>query len=95
MNDLTIEVFTSPTCPHCPAAVKATETLVEENPELAKHITWSELSTATREGREKAVAYGIRGVPTIVVTNSKGQKGAHVGAPPRATYMKMIREMMK
>ena len=95
MATIKIEVFTSPTCPHCPAAVKATETLVEENPELAEKIKWKEMSTASNEGSKKARAYGIRGVPTIVATNSEGQKTAYVGAPKQSTYKKFIEEATK
>jgi small redox-active disulfide protein 1 len=95
MVDIKIEVFTSPTCPHCPAAVRATEMLVEQNPDLAEKIKWKEMSTASAEGSRKAHAYGIRGVPTIVVTNEKGEKMAYVGAPKQETYKKLIKEATK
>jgi small redox-active disulfide protein 1 len=95
MAEIKIEVFTSPTCPHCPAAVKATEMLVEQNPDLAEKIKWKEMSTASEEGSKKARSYGIRGVPTIVVTNEKGEKTAYVGAPKQDTYKKLIEEATK
>ena len=95
MTQLKIEVFTSPTCPHCPAAVRVTEEIMEENPELAKIIKWKEMSTATAEGYKKATAYGIRGVPTIVLTNSRGEKGGIVGAPRKERYLKIIQQMLK
>lgn len=95
MAELTIEVFTSSTCPHCPAAVFATEKLLEEHPELADKVAWKELNTQTPEGTSKARAYGVRGVPTIVITNSRGERGAFVGAPTSKTYLNMIKEMMR
>jgi thioredoxin 1 len=95
MTELKIEVFTSPTCPHCPGAVEATKRLLSENPELDGKVKWEELSTRTPEGSRKAAAYGVRGVPTIVTTNSKGEKGAFVGAPTQKAYLNMIKEMMK
>jgi predicted DsbA family dithiol-disulfide isomerase len=95
MVELEIEVFTSPTCPHCPAAVRATEDLLKENPELAEKISWKHLSTASAEGSRKATAYGIRSVPTIILTNSKGQKGGFVGAPGQKTYLNIVNEMLK
>ncbi|MBN2518254.1 MAG: thioredoxin family protein [Candidatus Altiarchaeota archaeon] len=95
MAELNIEVFTSPTCPHCPAAVRATEELLAEHPELEGRIKWKEMSTATQEGHRKAVAYGIMAVPTIVLTNTKtGQKGGIRGAPTKAGYLKAISEML-
>lgn len=95
MAELKIEVFTSPTCPHCPAAVVATKNLLSENPDLAEKIKFVELSTRDSEGSKKARAYGIRSVPTIVVTNSKGEKGAYVGAPTKNEYLRMVGEMLK
>jgi protein-disulfide isomerase len=95
MAELAIEVFTSPTCPHCPGAVIATEELLKNNPELAEKIKWAELSTASVEGSRKAREYGIRSVPTIILTNKKGEKGGYVGAPTQKTYLKIVEEMLK
>jgi thioredoxin 1 len=95
MDNLRIEVFTSPSCPHCPAAVKATEAFLEANPELAKSISWKTLSLASPEGSKLAREYGIRSVPTIVATNEKGIKTAYVGAPIQRTYKAFISEAMK
>jgi len=95
MAELKIEVFTSMTCPFCPGAVRATKKLLADNPELESKVTWEELSTRSPEGSRKASAYGIRSVPTIVVTNKRGERGAHVGEPSQGTYLKMINEMLK
>jgi len=94
MADLKIEVFTSPTCPHCPAAVRATKEFLQENPDIAERVKWKEMSTASAEGSRKARAYGIRSVPTIILTNRRGQKGGYVGAPTKRAYMKIITQML-
>lgn len=94
MTELKIEVFTSPTCPHCPPAVRTTKELLEENPELKEKIEWVEVSTATADGRSKAMEYRIRKVPTIIFTNDRGEKGGLVGAPTKKKYLEIIKQMM-
>ena len=56
-----IEVFTSPTCPHCPGAVQ----VVEE----AKAI-------ADPANRDLAIDYGVHAVPAIAINNSLAFIGA-------------------
>ena len=58
-----IEVFTSPTCPHCPGAKKAVEEVVSKRDD----VSYRELSTVTKEGSEKAKAFQIYSVPTIFI----------------------------
>ncbi len=94
MADLKIEVFTSPRCPHCPSAVKATKQLLKENKKFGGRVKWAELNTATPKGRKKAQSYGIRGVPTIVFTNKKGERGAVTGTPSQKKYLKIVYEML-
>ncbi len=94
MAEVKIEVFTSMTCPHCPAAVTATKQLLKENPDLAGKVKWKEISTSSSEGRSKAARYGIRSIPTIVLTNKKGQKGGYVGAPTQKKYLEMVEKML-
>ena len=93
-NMLEIEIFTSPMCPHCPAAVRATKELMEKHPELKESVSWKEMSTATPEGAQKARSYGIRGVPTIVIINEKGEKSGLVGAPDVNRYYDVIRKVL-
>lgn len=89
MSDLKIEVFTSPRCPHCPSAVKATKQLLKENKKLGGRVKWVELNTATSKGRKKAQ------VPTIVFTNTKGEKGAVTGTPSQKKYLEIVYEMLE
>ncbi|MFH1722472.1 MAG: thioredoxin family protein [Candidatus Altiarchaeota archaeon] len=94
MAELKIEVFTNPRCPHCPSAVKATKELLRENKKLKERVKWSELSTATSKGRKKATTYGIRSVPTIVLTDKNGEKGAIAGAPSQRKYLETVYKML-
>ncbi|NCN69001.1 MAG: hypothetical protein COV98_05555 [Candidatus Altarchaeum sp. CG12_big_fil_rev_8_21_14_0_65_33_22] len=91
MATLLIEVFTSPTCPHCPAAVKATKELFEKYNELKSDVTWKEVSTGTPSGSSKARSYGISSVPTIIMTNLKtNERFGIVGVPGDKKYLNMI-----
>jgi thioredoxin 1 len=69
-----IEVFTSPTCPHCPRALSIAKELAIQMP----GIQVVEQSTATPQGYAKAALYGVQAVPTIFING----KRAFVGAPP-------------
>ncbi|CEG13646.1 hypothetical protein MSIBF_A4390004 [groundwater metagenome] len=91
MATVLIEVFTSPTCTHCPAAVKATKELFRKHEELKKDVTWKEMSTGTPAGYNKARTYGISSVPTIILTNLKTNERFGVGgAPNDKKYIDMI-----
>lgn len=90
-----IEVFTSPTCPHCPSAVKATKQLFENHPELKKDVMWEEISTASPIGYKKARNYGIQAVPTIIISNlNTNEKFGITGTPSEKKYLEMIYKVM-
>ncbi len=69
-----MEVFTSPTCPHCPNALLMARQVAAQMAGLQV----IELSTATPQGYAKAALYGVQAVPTIFING----KRAFVGAPP-------------
>lgn len=69
-----IEVFTSPTCPHCPRALTMAKQLAAQ----VSGIQVIEQSTATPQGYAKAAQYGVQAVPTVFING----KCAFVGAPP-------------
>jgi len=95
MATVLIEVFTSPTCPHCPAAVKATKELFQKYPELKNDVTWKEISTGTPSGYKKAVSYGISAVPTIIITNLKtNERFGTIGVPSDKKYLDIIYKCM-
>lgn len=72
-----IEVFTSPTCPHCPRAVKLAKEIEAERDDV-KVI---ETSTGTMSGHKRAETFNIMTVPTVLV---KGPKHDIIGfrGPP-------------
>lgn len=69
-----IEVFTSPTCPHCPRALIMAKEVAAQMP----GVQVVEQSTATPQGFAKAAFYGVQAVPTVFING----KSAFVGAPP-------------
>jgi small redox-active disulfide protein 1 len=69
-----IEVFTSPTCPHCSMALLMAKEVAASMP----GIQVVEQSTATPQGFAKAAFYDVNAVPTVFING----KRAFVGAPP-------------
>ena len=83
----TIEVFTSPTCPHCPSAVKLAKELAKERDD----IRVIESSTVTAQGQKRAQKYGIMTVPTVLVSGpSHPQKIGLQGTPPKSSLIKAV-----
>ncbi len=58
-----IEVFTSPTCPHCHPALNLAKQIEKERDD----VKVTELSTATPHGHRKAEQMGVMALPTIFV----------------------------
>jgi len=81
-----IEVFTSPTCPHCPHAWALAQEINRERDDV-KII---ELSTASKEGRRKADKYHIMSVPTIIIKGSFGEPIGLQGVPAKSSFNKAI-----
>ncbi|MFZ3166017.1 MAG: thioredoxin family protein [Candidatus Methanoperedens sp.] len=73
-RQIVIEVFTSPTCPHCPTAVA----MAKEVASQTRGVQAFEISTGTPQGFAKAALYGVKAVPTVFIDH----KCAFVGAPP-------------
>ncbi len=69
-----VEVFTSPTCPHCPGAVMAAD---EAKKQLGDKIDVKVVDTSDMENIQKAREYGISAVPTIVIDGNV----EFIGAP--------------
>jgi small redox-active disulfide protein 1 len=82
-----IEVFTSPTCPHCPAAKKIAQK-VASNREDVKVV---ETSTYTKDGQHRAREFDVRSVPTLFVTSQDNpDRIAFVGVPGENQLNRMI-----
>ena len=60
-----IELFISPTCQHCPIAKKMVEDVLGKL--NSDKIEFETVSVATKEGSNRATAYHILEVPTLVV----------------------------
>ncbi|RLI46489.1 thioredoxin [Candidatus Bathyarchaeota archaeon] len=80
-----IEVYTSPTCPYCPHAVKL---LDEIAPSFGQNVTVEEVNSWSEEGQTRALKYGIMAVPTIVING----KVRFVGVPKKDELVRAIRE---
>lgn len=61
--ELLLEFFTSPTCPHCPAAKRVAENVVKQ----MSGALLIERDVSIPENAAIAANYGVQGVPTIVV----------------------------
>ena len=67
-----IEVFSTDSCPHCPAAVAIAEEVKAELGDIEVEV----VKIADNESRERAINYGIMAVPTVVVNNEPMPPGA-------------------
>ncbi|MEK7474053.1 MAG: thioredoxin family protein [Candidatus Coatesbacteria bacterium] len=79
-----IQVFVTPTCPYCPAAVRTAHRLATVFPQITADMV------EASEFPELAEKYGVRGVPQIVVNDTVSlvgaqREGAFVDAILRAT----------
>lgn len=87
MNKVSISVFTSPTCPHCPSAVKLANEVGKKVG--AKVITYS---TATDLGRQEALKQEIMTVPTILVKGDGYEKNIGFrGTPIKTDLLQAIK----
>ena len=80
-----VEVFTSPTCPHCPGAVKLVEAAKKE---LGDNLDVTIYNTMTEEGRKLAIDYGIMAVPAIAIDGEV----KFIGAP---SYDELMAQFME
>lgn len=78
-----VEVFTSPTCPHCPGAERIVKQAKEE---LGDAIDVMIIDISDNDGRKKAIDYGIMAVPAIAINNVV----EFVGAP---TYPELMAKL--
>jgi len=88
-NTVKVEVFTSPTCPHCPSAIRIAREVARE---FQGQVRVIEVSTATPSGSRRARKYGIMSVPTVIVTGPGSVESlGHRGTPSRKTLKKLIK----
>jgi len=80
---VTVELFYSPICPHCP---KAKETLMEVLEEVKGEIELQMVNVLSKKGIEKAKEYGIMTVPAIVVN----RKHKILGTPIKNVLLRVL-----
>lgn len=87
MEQTVISLFTSPTCPFCPAAKKVVDEVKQER----KDIIVKEFDSGTPEGKVESMKHGIQSVPTIFV---QGPKHPEVlgfrGAPSKKRLLQAV-----
>ncbi|MCS3900710.1 MJ0307 family thioredoxin [Methanococcus voltae] len=77
-----VEVFSSPSCPHCPAAKRVVEQVVKEMSDIEViHIN-------VMEHPEKAIELGIMAVPAIAIDGDV----VFVGAPAEEDFKNKLLE---
>ena len=82
-----IQVFTSPTCPHCHPALDLAKQIEKERDD----VKVTELSTATPHGHRKAEQLGVMAVPTIFVKGpAYPQDIGFKGLPSKKGLLKAI-----
>ena len=81
-----IEVFTSPTCPHCPSA-KMLAMQVQKERDDVKVI---ETSTATKQGSRRADLMNVMSVPTLFVKGPHFDRIGFRGTPSKDKLLEAI-----
>ena len=82
-----IQVFTSPTCPHCHPALDLAKQIEKERDD----VKVTELSTATPHGHRKAEQLGVMALPTIFVKGpAYPQDIGFKGLPSKKGLLKAI-----
>ena len=61
---VTVELFYSSTCPHCPEAKR---TLTEVFDRIDAEIHFEEVNVLTPDGIKRAEEYGVMAVPTTII----------------------------
>lgn len=87
MEKSKILLFTSPTCPHCPAAEKFVHEIAKERDDATVEI----FSSVTTKGQKKARSLGVMSVPTIFVKGPNHPE--HIGfrgVPHKKNFLKAI-----
>lgn len=83
-----VEVFSTSTCPHCPAAIDAA---MKAKDELGNAIDVESVKIdENMDNRQKAMDYQIMAVPTIVIDGEV----AFVGAPAESELIEKLESML-
>ncbi len=85
-------VFVSSHCPMCPAAEQLVKEVIPDY--YGQGIDYQKVRTKTREGKELAIQYGIRGTPTIILINSGEEIKRFVGTPSEGKLRSSIEKAL-
>ncbi len=85
-----VEVFTSPTCPHCPAAIRLARSVENAIPDIVKVV---ETSSGTHHGFKRMKKLNIMATPTIIISGPAiPDRIGFQGTPSREKFLKAIAE---
>lgn len=80
-------LFTSPRCPHCPAAKKWAQEHIASDKEL-EYFEFSSLDPGAREMAEK---FQVRSVPTFIIIGTNYDKPIGIsGTPSEERFKKLL-----
>jgi thiol-disulfide isomerase/thioredoxin len=78
---VTVHVFTTPTCPHCPRAVNIAHEMAFANPQITAY------AVEVTEFPDLARRYRVTGVPKTVVVHGAGEATEILGALPEDDFI--------
>jgi len=85
-----IEVFTSPTCPHCPSAIRLAKSVEKVIPDVVKVV---ETSSASYHGFQRMKKFNIMATPTIMISGPAiPDKIGFRGTPSKNKFIDAISE---
>ena len=83
-----VEVFSTNSCPHCPAAIEAAQSAKDK---LGDAIDVESIKIdESEENRQRAMDYQIMSVPTVV----RGGGGGFIGAPMDCEVIGRLESML-
>ena len=86
-----VEVFSSPTCSHCPRAVRTARRVARK---FDTKVRFLHTDTGTGSGSRRARSFKIMSLPTILVHSKDGEVLGHRGNPEDATLERMVRQAL-
>lgn len=85
-----VEVFSTSTCPHCPAAIDAAEKAKDKLGDSIEVESVKIDDPNSPENRQRAVDYQIMAVPTIVIDGEV----SFIGAPSDAELLEKLESLL-
>lgn len=92
MNEpVIVEVFSSPTCSHCPRAVRTAKRVARK---FGTKVHFIHTDIGIGAGSRRAKSFKVMSVPTILIHIPEGEVLGHRGNPEDATLERMVREAL-